>query len=243
MALSVAPRSRRLAAAAAVVVVATVAVVGAFGAVTAWRTERAVHHLVLAPGLMREGAGDLLVDVWRPGPHPSLYVVRAGAGTTTVLPVPSRLLVGFRRGRDVTAGDVSPRRPGPLLHAVEAAGIPVSRFLGVDLRSVPADSTLGRLLSGRESVAQVLANPVAAASTLTAAAHHVYLGPGTSVSSVLGLLDTRACSAGRLPTRRRPSGSVTVAEPGAGRLVRHFLSTPGRPRCPGGGRRLEALRS
>lgn len=236
-------RLRRLLLVGATAVVVPAGAAGAFGAVTAWRADRAVHYVALSPALVRAGADDLLVDVWRRGRPASLYVLRSTTETTTVLPVPWRLEVGTVGGRVVTAGDVPPQRPAPLVRGLESAGIPVSRFLGVDLRTVAPGSTLGRLVAGTESVGQVLHDPVAAAGALTDAAHHVYLGPGTSVSAVLGLLGGRACPAGHLPTDVRAAGTVTVRQPGAAGVVRRFLGVGTTSvRCPGGGQRLLALR-
>jgi hypothetical protein len=68
----------------------------------------------------------------------------------------------------------------------------------------------------------LISHPAGTASLLEAVASHVYLGPNTSVSSLLTLMHASTGTPVSVPTSTAPDGRVVLAAPADG-VLRHFL--------------------
>ena len=199
------------------------AAAGVVGA-TWLRMERSVHHVALSPRLLAAGSHDVLVDVWRPGGQVDTFVYRASGAVREALSLPADLAVGGA-GRRTTLGSIPPARATEVVAAVRRAGVPVGRYVGLDLSTVAPSSPLGRVASGHASLASLLHDPAAVAGLLSDAAHHVFLGPGTSLGSVLSAVTgPPPCRRTSLPATHRGGQVGLVPAPRSSQVVAAFLS-------------------
>jgi hypothetical protein len=201
-----------------------VAAAAAFFGVTWYRINHAVHHVSVAvsPALLASGRNDLLTMV--KGPHGSeqIYIFHTVGGHTNVLLLPSSLAVTGTGGRTEPLSSFDIHTPTPIITGLARLGIPVGRYLGVDLHAVNPQSSLGQLADGKTSMTTLISHPAGTASLLEAVASHVYLGPGTSVSALLSLMHVPLTTPVHVPTQTDPQGHVVLAAPASG-VLRRFL--------------------
>lgn len=215
---------RHVGLAAVGVVVGLVAVAAGVVGATWVQMERSVHHVALSPRLLAAGSDDVLVDVWRPGGQVDTFVYRASGAAREALSLPAGLVVGGT-GRHTTLGSIPPGRAAEVVSAVRQAGVPVGRYVGLNLSTVAPSSPLGQVASGHVPLSSLLNDPAAAAGLLADAAHHVFLGPGTSLGSVLSAVTGPApCRRISLPAAHRRGQAGLVPTARSSQVVAAFLS-------------------
>jgi hypothetical protein len=112
--------------------------------------------------------------------------------------------------------------PDKIISGLRTLGIPVSRYVGVDLHMVNPSSNLGQLATGKISISTLISDPTGTASLIEQVASHVYLGPNTSVTALLELMHVPTTNAVHVPTTRDVHGTVVLASPFVS-VLRHFL--------------------
>jgi hypothetical protein len=203
-------------------ILGTVVAVTAFIGISVYKINHAVHHVAIGPALLAQGHNDLLAVVTGPDHQEQIYVFRATDGHTKVLRIPSDLGIEGAAGRSVPLSSLNIHRPAPIIEGLRKLGIPVGRYVGVDLHAANPTSSLGRLSLGKVSMTSLISHPAGTASLLEAVASHVYLGPNTSVSSLLTLMHASTGTPVSVPTSTAPDGRVVLAAPADG-VLRHFL--------------------
>jgi hypothetical protein len=217
------PRWKKVALISAGAVVGLVALAGAYIGITLYKIDHAVHHVSVPESLLAKGKGDLLAVVEGPDHHEEIYVFNTTAGHTKVLLVPSTL--GVTTGHSthtVPLSALNIHQPEAIIAGLRQLGIPVGHYVGVDLHAVAPDSSLGQLALGKISMASLIGHPAGTTSMLEAVASHVYLGPHTSVSSLLSLMKVPTRTPVSVPTSTTSNGQVVEAAP-AVNVLRHFL--------------------
>jgi hypothetical protein len=192
-------------------IVGLVAVVAAYAGWSLYRIDHAVHHVGVPASLLAKGKNDLLALV--KGPHGSeeIYVFHDVGGHTNILRIPSALGLPLAGGHTVPIKTLSLHDPAAIISGLDRLGIPVSRYVGVDLHMVDPASDLGRLATGDLSITSLISNPAGTSSLLQAVASHVYLGPGTPVSALLSLMHVPTAHPVSVPTARDGQGRVVLA--------------------------------
>jgi len=163
-----------------------------------------------------------LVVIRGPEQSEQIFVLHSVGGHTNILEVPNTLLVPLSGGTATPIDALSLRRPTTMIRALGRLGLPISRYVGVDLHMVSPDSTLGRLATGQISAANLIANPLGASSLLDQVASHIYLGPGTPTSAILSLMTVSTAHPVTIPTSRAHHGRVILAA-AFGSVLRTFL--------------------
>jgi hypothetical protein len=193
---------------------ALIALVAAYAGITLYRIDHAVHHVAVPASLLAKGKNDLLAIVEGPLHSEQIFVFHDVGGHTNVLQIPSTLGLPVASGRTVPISALSVHAPTAIIAGLTRVGIPVSRYVAVDLHAADPNSNLGRLATGKMSVTSLLSNPQVAS--------HVYLGPGTPVSAVLTLMNVPTGHPVSVPTSRDGSGMVVLASP-FDSVLRSFL--------------------
>jgi hypothetical protein len=193
------------------VVVGLVALVAAFVGYSIWRIDHDVHHVAVPASLLAKGKDDLLAVVEGPQHFEQVFVFHTTATRTNVLKVPASLAIPVAGGRTVPLSSLSLHAPDALIGGLEKLGIPVSRYVGVDLHMVSPTSNLGLLATGKLSVTSLISDPTGTSSLLQQVASHIYLAPGTPVSAVLNLMHVPTANPVSVPTDRDSSGNVVLA--------------------------------
>jgi hypothetical protein len=183
---------------------------GAWVGISLWRIDHAVHHISVPPSLLAKGKNDLLAIVKGPDHNEQIFVFHNTGGHTNVLKIPNSLGLPLH-GDTVPIHSLSLRSPTALIAGLSRLGIPVTHYVGVDLHMVDPSSSLGRLATGRLSVASMISDPTGATSILEQVASHIYLGPGTPVSAVLSLMNVPTAHPVSVPTNRDGSGHTVLA--------------------------------
>jgi hypothetical protein len=202
--------------------VALIALVAAYAGITLYRIDHAVHHVAVPASLLAKGKNDLLAIVEGPLHSEQIFVFHDAGGHTNVLQIPSTLGLPDASGHTVPISALSVHAPTAIIAGLTRLGIPVSRYVAVDLHAADPTSSLGRLATGKMSVTSLLSNPAGASSLLQQVASHVYLGPGTPVSAVLTLMNVPTGHPVSVPTSRDGSGMVVLASP-FDSVLRSFL--------------------
>jgi hypothetical protein len=203
------------------------AVAGYVG-ISIYKIDHAVHHIALPSSLLAKGDNDLLAVVLGPNHFEQIFVFHTTDGHTNVLKVPSDLGVaggsgsGGASSASVPLSHLNIRQPDAILSGLRELGIPVGRYVGVDLHAANPSSALGRLALGKTDMTELISHPAGTASLMEAVASHVYLGPHTSVSSLLTLMHVPTGNPVSVPTSTTASGQVVLAGP-ATDVLRHFL--------------------
>lgn len=193
---------------------------GAYIGISLYEINRAVHHVNVPAALLAHGQNDLLAIVKGPNHTEEAYLFHTTTHHTNVLIVPTSLGIKVA-GRTVPLSSLSLHAPSDIISGLHEVGIPVSRYVGVDLHMVKENSSLGRLATGKMSIASLIGNPTGTASLLEQVASHVYLGPSTSVSALLELMHVPTTQAVHVPTTRT-NGKVVLAAPYVG-VLKNFL--------------------
>jgi hypothetical protein len=201
-------------------IIFAVTAVGAYAGVSLYRIDRAVHHVQVPAALLAEGKGDLLTVVKGPHHTEEAYLFHSSDGHTHVLNIPIALAIRVG-SHTVPLSSLDVHAPDAIIAGLRKIGIPVSRYIGVDLHMVNPDTSLGRLATGKLSIATLIANPTGTTSLVEQVASHVYLGPGTSVSAILDLLHVPTTQPVWVPTAHT-QGNVVLASPYVS-VLRHFL--------------------
>ncbi len=202
-------------------VLALISAVGAYMGITLYKIDHAVHHVAIPASLLADGKNDLLVVMRGPDNHESIYAFNAKAGHTNVLLVPGTLAV--KQGtHSVPLDSLNIHQPAAIIAGLRTVGFPVARYVAVDLHASNPTSSLGRLALGKIDMASLIAHPAGTTSLLEAVASHVYLGPHTSVSSLLLLMSVPAGTPVSVPTATMANGQVVLAAPAVG-VLRHFF--------------------
>jgi hypothetical protein len=191
-----------------------IAVVGVFLGVSMYKIDHAVHHVGVSAALLAQGQDDLLAVVKGPQHSEQIYVFHAKHGHTNVLMVPSKLAIKGPGGTSVPLSSVSLHAPATIIAGLRHIGIPVGHYVGVDLHAASPNSSLGKLAAGKISMTSLISNPTGTASLLEAVASHVYLGPNTSVSSLLSLMHVPTTNPVSVPTSTDARGRVVLAASG-----------------------------
>jgi hypothetical protein len=194
---------------------------GAYVGVALYRIDHAVHHVQVPASLLAQGKNDLLTIV--KGPHHSeeAFLFHTTGGHTNVLVLPTTLAVKVS-GHMVPMSTLDIHSPDTIIGGLRTLGIPVSRYVGVDLHMVSPTSNLGLLATGKLSVTSLISDPTGTASLLEQVASHVYLGPNTPVTALLELMHVPTTRAVHVPTTRDVHGTVVLASPFVS-VLRHFL--------------------
>jgi hypothetical protein len=171
--------------------------------------------------LLAQGRGDLLTIVRGPQHSEEAYLFHTTASHTNVLVLPTTLGIKVA-GQTVRLSSLDIHQPRVIISGLRTLGIPVSRYVGVDLHMVNANSSLGRLATGKLSVTSLISNPTGTASLLESVASHVYLGPNTSVSALLELMHVPTSHPVPVPTSTDAQGRVVLASPFLD-VLRQFL--------------------
>lgn len=231
------PRQRWRAALAGAAILTALVLAGAvcLGALTAWRVEHAVHHVAadVRPVTAAATGGSpghaaLLVAVRLPDGRADVLLLHDHAGRAEVLSLPGRLATAASGGRRAL-DQLDPEAARPVVATVEALGVPVAHYIGLDLAHLPRRSVLGRVVDGQTSIGGLVGNPLGAAHLLTAVAGRLFLGPRTSLQGALDLLTLRSCRPLRLPVT--PAGTLVRPAPAAGAVVERFLDRDPSPAC------------
>jgi hypothetical protein len=209
------PRARRVLKrvllAAGAGLLALIALVAAYVGYNLYRIDHAVHHVAVPASLLAKGKNDLLAIVKGPDHSEQIFVFHAAGGHTNVLKIPSTLGLPVAAGDTVPISAFSVHKPTALIAGLTRLGIPVSRYVAVDLHAVDPNSNLGQLATGKLSVTSLITDPTGTSSILEQAASHMYLGPGTPVSAVLSLMNVPTAHPVSVPTNREGSGTVVLA--------------------------------
>jgi hypothetical protein len=190
---------------------ALIALVAAYIGISLYKIDHAVHHVAVPASLLAKGKNDLLAIVKGPDHSEQVFVFRDAGGHTKVLQVPSSLALPVAPGRTVPISSLSVHAPTALIAGLTRVGIPVSRYVAVDLHTVDPKSSLGRLATGKLSVTSMITDPTGTSSLLQQVASHMYLGPGTPVTAVLSLMNVPTAHPVSVPTSRDGSGNVVLA--------------------------------
>lgn len=206
--------------------------VGSLVAVTWSELQGSVHHVALSSarvdGAVRSPGGQapaaMVLDVRLPGGSTRVLVLHDAAGRAQVLSLPSHLALPPVAGRAVPLDRMAPGRPADLVDALQRLGVRVTRYIGLDLSRVPVASPVGRLLSGKASIAALIANPLDLDHVLAGIVHHLFLGPRTSLGDALELLRLQSCTPRPLPVAR--VGTVDIPAPDAATVLHQVLGRP-----------------
>jgi hypothetical protein len=217
------PRWKKVALIAGGAVVGLVAVVGGYFGITLYKIDHAVHHVSVPESLLAKGKSDLLAVVRGPDHHEEIYVFNSAGGHTKVLLVPTSLSVSVgHAAHTVALSSLNIHQPEAIIAGLRQLGIPVGHYVGVDLHAVAPHSSLGQLALGKTSMASLIGHPAGTTSMLEAVASHVYLGPHTSVSSLLSLMKVPTRTPVSVPTATTASGQVVEAAPAID-VLKRFL--------------------
>lgn len=191
---------------------------------TVYQIDHAVHHVRIPASLLAKGRGDLLVMMSGPDHHEQVYLFNTKGGQNKVLLVPNTLSVEPGSGAQGTVplSNLDIRRPKPIIAGLERLGIPIGQYVGVDLHAASPTSNLGKLALGKISITSLIAHPAGTSSLLEAVASHVYLGPHTSVTTLLSLMNVPSGTPVEVPTTTTSDGHVVLAAP-ALTVLKHFL--------------------
>jgi hypothetical protein len=201
--------------------IALIALAAAYVGISLYRIDHAVHHVPVPASLLAKGKNDLLAIVKGPDATEQIFVFHDAGGHTNVLKIPTTLGLPLASGATVPISGLSVHAPTAIIAGLTRLGIPVSRYVAVDLHAVDPASNLGRLATGKMSVTSLLTDPTGASSILEQVASHVYLGPGTPVSAVLTLMNVPTAHPVSVPTSR-DGGNVVLAS-AFGSVMRSFL--------------------
>jgi hypothetical protein len=204
-------RLKRILLATAGTLFSLIALVVAYAGISLYRIDHAVHHVAVPASLLAKGKNDLLAIVKGPDHTEQIFVFHDAGGHTNVLKVPSSLGLPVAPGRTVPISALSVHAPTAIIAGLTRVGIPVSRYVAVDLHAVDPHSNLGRLATGKLSVTSLITDPTGTSSLLQQVASHMYLGPGTPVSAVLSLMNVPTAHPVSVPTNRNGSGTVVLA--------------------------------
>lgn len=193
----------------------------AYAGITLYQINHDVHHVEVPASLLAKGQDTLLAIVEGPNHAENAYLFHTSSGHTNVLILPTTLAVSVS-GHTAPLSDYNIHKPAAIIGGLRHLGIPVARYVGVDLHMVNANSSLGRLATGKVSIAGLLTNPTGTMSMLSAVASHVYLGPNTSVTALLQLMHVPTTHPVHIPTSRDAHGTVVLASPFVG-VLRSFL--------------------
>jgi hypothetical protein len=216
------PRLRRVLLAAGCTVMALLAAIGGLVGFNLYRIDHAVHHVQVPAALLAKGQNDLLAVVEGPLHSEEIYLFHAVSGHTNVLLVPSTLGITAPDGLTVPIHSLSIHAPEAIIAGLSRLGIPVSRYVGVDLHMVSPSSNLGKLATGKLSVTSLISNPTGTSSLIAQVASHVYLGPHTPTSALLSLMDVPTTHPISVPTVREANGTVVLASAFLN-VLRNFL--------------------
>jgi hypothetical protein len=161
--------------------------VAAYAGISLYRIDHAVHHVAVPASLLAKGSNDLLTVIRGPHHTEEAYLFHTTDGHTNVLHIPIALAISVS-GHSVPLSSLNVHAPAPIISGLRHIGIPVSRYVGVDLHMVNPNSSLGRLATGKISVTALISNPTGTTSLLEQVASHIYLGPNTPVTSILELM-------------------------------------------------------
>jgi hypothetical protein len=200
---------------------ALIALAGAYVGISLYRIDHAVHHVAVPASLLAKGKNDLLAIVKGPDATEQIFVFHDAGGHTNVLKIPTTLGLPLASGATEPISKLSVHAPTAIISGLTRLGIPVSRYVAVDLHTVDPASNLGRLATGKMSVTSLLADPTGASSLLEQVASHVYLGPGTPVSAVLTLMNVPTAHPVSVPISR--DGGTVVLASAFGSVMRSFL--------------------
>jgi hypothetical protein len=200
---------------------ALIALAAAYVGISLYRIDHAVHHVPVPASLLAKGKNDLLAIVKGPDASEQIFVFHDAGGHTNILKIPTTLGLPLASGATVPISGLSVHAPTAIIAGLTRLGIPVSRYVAVDLHAVDPASNLGRLATGKMSVTSLLTDPTGASSILEQVASHVYLGPGTPVSAVLTLMNVPTARPVSVPTSR-DGGNVVLAA-AFGSVMRSFL--------------------
>jgi hypothetical protein len=201
---------------------ALIALIAAYVGISLYRIDHAVHHVAVPATLLAKGKNDLLAIVKGPDHSEQIFVFHDAGGRTNVLKIPSALGLPVAPGETVPISALSVHAPTAIIAGLTRVGIPVSRYVAVDLHAVDPNSNLGRLATGKLSVTSLITDPTGTSSLLQQVASHMYLGPGTPVSAVLSLMNVPTAHPVSVPTDRDGSGTVVVAS-AFDSVLRNFL--------------------
>lgn len=190
---------------------------GAYVGISLYRIDHAVHHVHVSAALLDRGQNNLLTVVKGPQHTEEAYLFHTTNKHTNVLVLPTTLAITVS-GHQVPLSSLNIHAPAAIISGLRTLGIPVSRYVGVDLHMVTANSALGRLATGKASITSLISNPTGTASLLEQVAAHVYLGPNTPVSALLELMNVPTSKVGHIPTTRDVHGTVVLASPSIGVL-------------------------
>ncbi len=194
---------------------------GAYVGISLYRIDHAVHHVQVPASLLAKGKNDLLTIVRGPNHSEEAYLFNTTASRTHILILPTTLTITVA-GKAVPLSSLNIHAPDTIISGLRTLGIPVSRYVGVDLHTVSATSSLGRLATGKLSITSMISNPTGTASLMEQVASHVYLGPNTSVSALLELMHVPTSHPVHLPTTTDVRGTVVLASPFVS-VLRQFL--------------------
>jgi len=195
---------------------------GIYLGVSVYRIDRAVHHVAIAPSLLAQGQNDLLAVVKGPDHTEEIYAFHTTSGHTNVLRIPGKLEIAGAGGRRVAISSLNIHDPNIIVAGLSRLGIPVSRYVAVDLHAFSPRSSLGQLATGKISVDTLISDPTGTASLMEEVASHVYLGPHTPPSALLSLMKVPAGRPVSVPISTNASGRVVLAAHFAG-VLRNFL--------------------
>jgi hypothetical protein len=190
---------------------ALIALVASYVGYSLYRIDHEVHHVAVPAWLLAKGKNDLLAIVKGPDQTEQIFVFHDADGHTNVLKIPSTLGLPITPGHTVPIATLSVHAPTAIIAGLTRVGIPVSRYVAVDLHAVDPNSNLGRLATGKLSVTSLITDPTGTSSLLQQVASHMYLGPGTPVSAVLSLMNVPTDNPVQVPTSRDGSGTVVLA--------------------------------
>jgi len=177
-----------------------------------YRIDHAIHRVSVPASLLARGHADLLVIVKGPDHSEQVLVIHSAGAHTAVLTIPNTLALPVSNGATAPLDSLSIRRPAAIISGLDHLGLPIGRFVGVDLHMFSSKSEVGQFATGQLSASSLVSNPVGASSLLEQVASHVYLGPGTPMSAVLSLTALSATQTTVLPTTRAPRGGTVLAD-------------------------------
>jgi hypothetical protein len=190
---------------------ALIALVAAYVGISIYKIDHAVHHVSVPASLLAKGKNDLLAIVKGPDHTEQIFVFHDADGRTNVLKIPSTLALPLASGHTVPISTLSVHAPTAIIAGLTRLGIPVSKYVAVDLHAVDPNSNLGQLATGKLSVTSMITDPTGTGTLLEQAASHMYLGPGTPVSAVLSLMNVPTAHPVNVPTSHDGSGHVVLA--------------------------------
>jgi hypothetical protein len=208
---------------AGVALFALAASVAAYVGVGLYKIDHAVHHVEIPAALLAKGHDDLLAVVKGPNHTEEIYVFHTVTGHTNVLQIPDKLQIVTPSGQHLPVSGVDLRQPADIIFGLNHLGIPVDRYVGVDLHMVSPTSSLGQLATGKLSVSSLISHPAGSMSLIESVAHHVYLGPNTSPSALLSLTKVPAGHPVSVPTSKDSNGRVVLSATPYVDVLRNFL--------------------